>query len=154
MLAEDIEMLQNNITPESDVELFSEYAVKCVSQGNTINSRNWRKEFLKRILHGTYVGMHDSDTIDQFHDILWDLYTSCTDVDCPAYEQECPACNIEIKNYEKDIVTLAWLKTDDYFQLSNAWFVHLDCLKEKEDLFHSRIDPKQMKLPLSKKDKR
>ena len=97
--------------------------------------------------------MHDNDTIEQFHKILWDLYTSCTDYGCPANEQECPACGIEIKNYTKDTVTLVWLKTDNYFQLSNAWFVHLDCLKEKEKLFHSRIDSKQQKLPLHKKEK-
>ena len=152
-LANDFEMLHNNILPESGVELFSEYAIKCVSQGNTLNSRIWRKEFLKRILHGTYIGMHDDTTIEQFHKILWDLYTSETEVGCPVYEQECPVCNEEIGNYKKDNARIVWLKTDENFQLSNAWFVHLDCLDKEEDLFHSRIDPNQLKLPFAKKEK-
>lgn len=146
-LKEDFELLNSNITPESDVEVFSEYAIKCVSQGNTIGSRSWRKDFLKEILGGTYVNrIPKKETIDKYHDILWDLYTIGTEVGCPPYLQECPICENQVEGYKKDDVKLGWPNDIINFQLSNAKFAHLDCAKDSE-YFHVPEDPNQLKLP-------
>ncbi|WP_418187135.1 DUF262 domain-containing protein [Aliarcobacter lanthieri] len=39
------------VEPESDVRLFREYATKCISQGNTKNSRIWRDKFFEEIFN-------------------------------------------------------------------------------------------------------
>ncbi len=39
------------IEPEADIDLLSKYAIKCVSQGNTKNSRMFRYEFLRNSLN-------------------------------------------------------------------------------------------------------
>lgn len=142
-LQEDFQILDFNIAPESGVEVFSEYAIKCVSQGNTIRSRSWRKDFLKDILSGTFVNrIPKTETINKFHDVLWDLYTVGTEMGCPPYNQICPVCETEIESYKKDDVKLGWPKEKMNFQLSNAIFVHLDCAQHI-DLFP---DSNQLKL--------
>lgn len=129
-LREDIETLNFNIAPESEVKIFSEYAIKCVSQGNTIGSRTWRKDFLKNILQGTYIGkLPTKEIIRNFHNILWDLHTSGC-YECPPYCQECPICKKEIKDYNIDNVILTWPKLTTEFQISNAEFIHIKCIEE------------------------
>lgn len=146
-LQKDFEILDSNIAPEADVEAFSEYAIKCVSQGNTIRSRTWRKEFLKDILSGTFINrIPKKETVDKFHDILWDLYTEGTEVGCPPYRQTCPVCETEIESDNKDDVKLGWAKETMNFQLSNAIFAHLECGKDN-NFFHVPDDPNQLKLP-------
>lgn len=34
------------IAPETEIEIFSEYAIKCVSQSNTRSSREYRSKFI------------------------------------------------------------------------------------------------------------
>ncbi len=132
-LREDLKLLNVNIEPESDIELLSEYAIKCVSQGNTIKSRIWRRDFLKDILKGTYVNkLPEQETIKKFHDILWDLYTSSEDVSCPPYLEECPICNNQIEGCKKSDVLLGWSKDTTNYQLSNAEFTHVECVKKAE----------------------
>lgn len=45
-LANIILFYDEMIEPESDISVFSEYAIKCVSQGNTLRSRTFRYKFL------------------------------------------------------------------------------------------------------------
>lgn len=146
-LREDFEILNFNIVPEAGVELFSEYAIKCVSQGNTFRSRSWRKDFLKDILGGTYINkIPKKETIEKYHDILLDLYTEGNDMGCPPHCQECPICKDEIESYKNEDAKLGWPKETLNFQLSNAIFAHLGCAKDSE-YFHTPVDPNQLKLP-------
>ena len=147
-LRNDFEILTHNIAPDSEIELFAEYAIKCVSQGNTLGSRTWRKEFLKDILSGTYTNCFPGkETIDKYHNILWDLYTMGTEIGCPAYLQECPICKKQVEGYKKTDVKLGWSKETINFQISNAIFAHIDCGKDSE-FFHTPEDPNQLKLPI------
>jgi hypothetical protein len=41
--------------PHSDIDLFREYATRCLSDANSKTSREWRVNFLFNILSGTYV---------------------------------------------------------------------------------------------------
>lgn len=134
-LREDIEILNFNIAPESEVKIFSEYAIKCVSQGNTIGSRTWRKDFLKNILQGTYIRkLPTKEIIRTFHNILWDLYIGY--VMCPPSYQECPICKKEIEDYDMKNVILTWSKSTTEFQISNAEFIHIRCIGENHDNYH------------------
>ena len=145
-MKEDFELLNTNIEPESGVELFSEYAIKCVSQGNTVGSRTWRKDFLKEILGGTYVNsLPKKETVDKYHKILCDLCTIGDEI-CPPYLQECPICENQVEGYNKDDVKLGWPNDIINFQLSNSKFSHLECAKDSE-FFHVPDDPNQLKFP-------
>jgi hypothetical protein len=42
--------------PHSDISLFREYATRCLSDANSKVSREWRIDFLFKILSGTYGG--------------------------------------------------------------------------------------------------
>ncbi len=133
-LWEDIEILDLNIAPESEVDIFSDYAIKCVSQGNTIGSRTWRKDFLKNILQGTYIGkLPTKEIMRNYHIILMELDTSKDGAGCPHHQRECPICKKEIKDYNMDNVVLTWPKSTTEFQISNAVFIHTRCIDENHD---------------------
>lgn len=132
----DLEILNYNITPESEVPIFSEYAIKCVSQGNTLISRKWRKDFLKQFLKGTYVSQPpDNETIKFFFKILLDIYYSSPM--CPSYE-ECLICEEEFddKDFNENSIALGWKKSVNEYQLSNAKFGHLNCFSKSNNFIY------------------
>ncbi len=124
-LRQDLEILDDNTAPESEIGVLREYAIKCVSQANTAGSRTWRTEFLKMVLIGTYSGRPPSiDGVRTFHELLWDLYTPLM---CGPAVTVCPACTHEMSNYSSDEVLLTWRKSSQVFQISNSVFVHNAC---------------------------
>ncbi|RJO62136.1 DUF262 domain-containing protein [candidate division WS5 bacterium] len=131
LLREDFGILDYHITPESDVELFSKYAIQCTSQANTIASRSWRKNFLKDILAGTYIAKYpDDNTIKNYHYILWDLYSAGCDM-CPIAATTCVVCNEDFDDYSEKNARLVWPEDSATFQLSNAYFIHKKCFDKK-----------------------
>lgn len=101
-LHEDLGVIDYNTAPESEVGLLSRYAVQCVSQGNSLASRKWRRDFLKYFLQGTYIQRPPSiEGVQYFHEILADLYTP---VMCPTHEAPCPVCGVDIKDYSPENV--------------------------------------------------
>ncbi|MHB8882317.1 MAG: GmrSD restriction endonuclease domain-containing protein [Thermodesulfovibrionales bacterium] len=131
LLEEDFGILDYHIAPESEVELLSKYAIQCTSQANTIASRTWRKNLLKRILAGTYIANYpDTKTIRDFHYLLWDLYTAGCDM-CPVATTDCEICGEEFNDYSEDNARLIWNADSDVFQLSNAFFIHKKCFDKK-----------------------
>jgi hypothetical protein len=127
LLREDLRFLDANTEPHSTVKLLSEYAVKCVSQGNTLGSRTWRRDFLKYFLHSSYFDAPPPlSGIEYFLDICLDLYQG-EDM-CPVQELTCPVCNRNYKDcISKDDVFLTWPNTAQGCQLHNAVFVHTTC---------------------------
>ncbi|MEI6514027.1 MAG: DUF262 domain-containing protein [bacterium] len=127
LLREDLRFLNENIEPQSRAKLLSEYAVKCVSQGNTLGSRTWRRDFLKFFLHSGYFhAPPPQNGIEYFRDILLDGYQE-QDM-CPAQELTCPVCNRDYRDYfSKDNAFLTWPITSLGYQLQNAVFVHRAC---------------------------
>ena len=74
-LHRDLEVLQEYIRPESHIEIRREYAIKCVSQANSISSRKWRHRFLRAILAGTYVGgLRDTEYARVIYKLVDDLH--------------------------------------------------------------------------------
>lgn len=129
LLRNDLKILDMHINPHS-TGIFSDYAIKCVSEANTVGSRTWRKNVLKSILSGTYIEkVPDKQTLELFKEMLIALDLIGDPGDCHIYP-ECPLCHNEIIDY--DIVT--WHNTADQFQLENAVFVHKDCISHSDYL--------------------
>ena len=133
-LQEDLRILQENIRPESDIRICSEYAIKCVSQGNSASSRRWRHRFLKAILAGTYMGGQlDDDGAQVFYSLEEDLSAGDSMGLCPEPVFYCPICEGEISGDFSDCV-LAWRQSDTARQLSNTGWAHRSCIKDQTGL--------------------
>ena len=144
-LGEDFKTIDYNTAPQSEVSKFSEYAVKCVSQGNSLASRKWRRDFLKYFLVGTYFQKPPtSDGIEIFRGILNDLHDP---IICPPYQQPCPTCDVEIADYSKENAFLTWSKSEQVFQLSNATFIHNKCRDSAHVDFFTWQDPGTLDVP-------
>jgi hypothetical protein len=138
-LHQDLVIIDDNTEPESEVGILREYAIKCVSQANTVGSRIWRTDFLKLILQGTYSGSPPSiNGVRTFHELLWDLYTPAM---CGPAVTVCPICNQEISDYSSDKVVLTWDKASRVYQLSNAIFIHLSCVGEASSRYFGWPEP-------------
>lgn len=123
-LQDDLRALQENIRPESEVKICSEYAIKCVSQANSASSRRWRRRFLRPILAGTYVGgMPDSDGSRVFYGLKEGLSKD---------DFECEVCGKKIARDSADQL-LAWSRSVAVNQISNAVWIHRSCVGDQAD---------------------
>lgn len=68
------------IAPEADIDILSTYAVKCVSQGNTKNSRLFRYDFLKESLDYVLT-KKESSLIKDIKDDLLEIFDFALDID-------------------------------------------------------------------------
>lgn len=128
-LQSDLETLDELIEPESETRDLRAYAIRCVSQANTIGSRKWRHGFLRSILAGTYLkaSPHGESAIlfaRLFEDWDVDKYSM---FECPPPIWNCPVCDDEIVS-GKDDYCIGWPKDSTVFQLSNALHIHRSCL--------------------------
>lgn len=124
-LSEDLIMLEEGIAPESEVDIFRDYAIKCVSQANSLASRRWRQAFIKSILAGTYSS--SAPTGGAIH-IYYKILDDCASGGgfCPDPVYECPSCNVEFTVDEKEHV-LAWPPGTSAYQIGNARWIHKAC---------------------------
>ena len=130
-LRDDLRILDLNIRPESDVEICSEYAIKCVSQANSASSRRWRSNFLKPILVGTYLSSKpDKAGAKVFYSLMEAL--SLGDIYCPAPVFECLVCEEEISGDFSHCV-LAWSRGTTAYQIENAEWIHFSCVEGQSD---------------------
>ena len=126
-LHDDLMMLQENIRPESDVEICSEYAIKCVSQANSASSRRWRHRFLRPILAGTYTGgPPDTEGANVFYRLMDGLSAGDSMGLCPEPVFNCAACDKEISGTFSECV-LAWDRAATVNQIANAVWLHRSC---------------------------
>ncbi|ADU15425.1 DUF262 domain-containing protein [Asticcacaulis excentricus] len=133
-LRDDIRLLDLGIRPEATVGIFSEYAIKCVSQANSASSRKWRLNFLKGLLSGTYIGLPASDA---YRGLYYRVFEDCVEADragiCKPIEYECPVCD-DLVEYEKGKDFIGWDASAKAFQISNAAWVHAECIGDSGDL--------------------
>ena len=52
---ESLNILHQNIEPHSEVEKYREYAIRCISDANSYNSRVWRRDFLNEFIAPLYL---------------------------------------------------------------------------------------------------
>lgn len=134
-LREDLELLDQLIEPESSTRDLRAYAIRCVSQANTIGSRRWRQGFWRSILSGTYQKRPPDGEAAILVGRLFEDFDddSASIFECPPPNWSCPVCEIEIES-GRDNFRVGWLKNEKVFQISNAIHVHEQCL-EKEDIY-------------------
>jgi hypothetical protein len=127
-LRNDMDMLNDWIEPESNIKLFSEYAIKCVSQANTQGSRSWRCNFLYDVLKGTYLNSEPAKSSElRFLKLYSDIVNGDS---AEAFEQAvCPTCDgsFELSRITEDC-RLCWRLEDKVFQFSNCIICHSKCL--------------------------
>lgn len=125
LLQQDLSLLQDHIRPESELEICSEYAIKCVSQANSASSRRWRYYFLKAVLAGTYLGAVPSGIETEMFYRLVEGIEEINEM-CPSSVTECPICDQEISEGFSECL-LAWDRADSVRQTSNSRWVHRSC---------------------------
>lgn len=126
-LRSDLSLLDKYIEPESTIQLFQAYAIRCVSQSNTIASRRWRRDVIKGLMSGTYTGEKPScSVVREFHNVLIESSylgrASCI----------CPICSHEIEtgaSMGTCFVTLGWAPDINFYHLSNACLIHQECVR-------------------------
>jgi len=145
-LREDLKMLEYNIEPNSHVKALSEYAIRCVSDANSGSSRSWRTLFLSNFLAGTYLAKPPSIDVGQLYseideDLRWGQGM------CPDGVNECYICELEIEGkFSKDFIII-WPEDSSVFQLSNAGWVHVNCLTREENKLRKLTNDRQIILP-------
>lgn len=128
-LREDLEILDENIAPESDIPLFREYAVKCVSQANSSASRKWRYDMLHAFLVGAFnPGPLDPQAIGILRQTKEEVSIDQSGM-CPDPVFECPYCDGEISGDFRDC-SIGWKSEDVHFHLSNSHWIHTQCVSK------------------------
>lgn len=136
----DFRVLDMYIEPESDVRLLSEYAIKCVSQANTLGSRTWRHDFLRVFLQGTYLSKLPNAAGAEIFSSVWaDL--SIDHGFCPPTELPCAICDQPVDTNLVDVF-LAWPRGASVFQLQNAEVVHMETCAASASGYHLIQIPK------------
>ena len=126
-LINDMQMLDALIEPESTFPDCREYAIKCVSQANTLGSRRWRMEFLKAILSGSYFKRPPTGAgAILFYRIAIGNLGLTEKTVCNA----CGICQSEVSR--DDDIKIGWLKNSEFFQISNARYLHGGCVNTSD----------------------
>ena len=127
-LKNDLKFLNNEISPLSQIDLLSEYALRCTSDANSLNSRKWRKDFFKEFLVGTYLKEKpNKDRSEKFKSILLD-FNRDPENDFTIIKKGCHICNQEFHFLtEYDDVVIGWAKNEETYQISNAKLFHNAC---------------------------
>lgn len=124
-LRADLKLLHDHIAPESEIDVFSEYAIKCVSQANSVSSRSWRRNFLTSFLSGTYRSRPPSDAD-------FARFTAIAEkaglANWGGLFDRCSACGRDFNGDHSERV-LDWPEGATVYQLSNAVWSAPQCIK-------------------------
>ncbi len=144
----DLALMDKYTDPHSEIELFREYATKCLSDANSKGSREWRMVFLVKILSGTYEDKIPYDANKLLGKIGIDLahstgFTGKGAYGCPA-NLKCGVCNgednifndentdmIDPHNPECEQEILYWDNDEPNHQLVNSKFICNECFDKK-----------------------
>lgn len=123
-LREDLNFLDKSIEPGAP-KILGEYAVRCVSDANSLNSRKWRSNFIKNFLYSAYLPLIKLSTerLEFFRGFIG-LYDSFM---CGPATDGCPICGEEVEEYEKG-VTWGFLKKSLFIE--NARLGHSKCFSK------------------------
>ncbi|MXP48206.1 DUF262 domain-containing protein [Altererythrobacter luteolus] len=131
-LSDDLGLLDAEIAPESMGAIFSEYAIKCVSQANSASSRRWRMNFLEAILAGTYLSCPPSaPAAGILKMVKQDSEAHC---DMSYTSPKCPICDSKFSEADQyEDVAIGWPPSAKVFQVSNSRWVHQACADGASD---------------------
>ncbi len=142
----DLMFMHKHTDPHSEISLFRDYATRCLSDANSKASREWRIDFLFKILSGTYIGSASVESNEQLSSIAFDWVEiiQSNDVNlsstgaygCPSYFY-CGKCQVEDNlSYEDGCVNkskLYWDNEQTNHQLTNSQFICGGCLKKNSE---------------------
>ncbi|MBV1889288.1 MAG: DUF262 domain-containing protein [Proteobacteria bacterium] len=128
---DEIYILDEGISPSSEVEFFKQYAVRCISDANSHSSRMWRTKFLFTLLFQPFTEKPlTNDQKRMFVSVLTDLPYLNDSGMCPIQYPQCMKCEEKEKS-ENNKLLVGWcggsIKT-----LSNSIWVHQDCRTKGE----------------------
>ncbi len=145
----DLFFMHKYTEPHSEIELFREYATKCLSDANSIGSRKWRVQFLFNILEGTYTNKITDIMNITFSKVALDWVGIKPSLEgpmgCPV-SLFCGVCNSEnLSNNDPDEenedayeeylndhpMILYWEKEEPNHQLVNSKFICSSCYKKE-----------------------
>ncbi len=137
-LIEDFVFLELEIAPESFISILKEYAVKCISQGNSASSRRFRAELLYSLLNGT------TKVEPLTKDYANLLYSMRNDWELEQSQYGCPMTLFydeytDREFYFEDVKYMGWKKSDNVFQYSNLCFFDIEP-NESEYIFYKIKD--------------
>lgn len=135
----DLMFMHKYTNPHSDISLFREYATRCLSDANSKVSREWRIDFLFKILSGTYGGT-SVESNEQLSSIALDWVEIIQNKDgCLPYSY-CGKCKEDNLNYEDEYgkvrlnkSQLYWDNKQTNYQLTNSEFICGNCLKKNSE---------------------
>jgi hypothetical protein len=116
-LRRDMRLLDRFIAPQSPVVILSEYAIKCVSQANSISSRSWRRDLLTMVLNGTF---RQQPPYDRDLEKFADLFEQLREENPAGLFDQCVVCGQDPSAHQGTERVLAWPSGATEFQLSNA----------------------------------
>lgn len=147
-LTNDLQILDRFIAPESPIDLLSTYAVKCVSDANSISSRRWRTGLLKSILKPSIFGDPEAEDVARFAQIRLQLPENSNKhgFDSIIIEEGiAPKFDMfDPDNSEKYWV--AWRREEYPMQMSNMVFISEGQFLAKEHKFQNSYSLKDLAL--------
>jgi len=138
-LRADLYCLNYNIEPSSNISLFQEYAIRCVSDANSASSRRWRINFLECILQGTYLREISGDSARFISTILYEMNIDGSEF-CGPMIASCLLSDEEFEPTEKNSF-VAWSRENLVFQMENAGFIKREILESVDYSDWLIIDP-------------
>lgn len=120
-LAIDLNILDRFIAPESPIDILSTYAVKCVSDANSISSRRWRTALLKSFLKPSLCGIEpEAEDVARFAQIRLQLPS---DRGSAVTEEGTTVMFDAFDPDDSERYWVAWRRGDWPMQMSNMLFV-------------------------------
>lgn len=118
----------NSLIEPGAPSLYGEYAVRCVSDANSIGSRQWRSNFLKNFLLPVYYPTPEEE--EEVAKFLFQFIGVFNDGTCPPFEDVCPVCGKEVQEYSKGVV---WVMRRNSLFLELALIAHAKCVEGNSD---------------------
>ncbi|MEZ8445059.1 DUF262 domain-containing protein [Vibrio splendidus] len=123
----DLSIMDDNVSPNSDVNFYNLYAEKCLSSANTLASRIWRVNFISMILHPLF--KKDPRPKDSLR-VLINIFSELPQSDAHNNAQLCLKCSEGYSELKGDLY-IVW-KKEDSPSLSNFYWKHKDCIESTE----------------------
>ncbi|MCF1458779.1 MAG: DUF262 domain-containing protein [Shewanella sp.] len=127
---EDLKIMNENVSPNSDVRFYNLYAEKCLSSANTIASRTWRVNFISMILSPLY---NDEPVSTDKIKALISIFTELSQSDSYYRTPVCVKCSDNSPDIKGEVY-IAW-KSTDAPTLSNFFWKHRNCIGTDESFF-------------------
>ncbi len=129
LLRKDFKFLNEVIEPHSSYPIFKEYAVRCISDSNSISTRKWRANLIRLFINGTVLEAPLSDAEELFTELHLDYLFIDLMCDPSSGGLACPICGkfLDDTGFDKEKLSVCWSKGEQFFQYTNSVLCHKAC---------------------------